>query len=355
VRLFWLQACCAVAEGADIPVLRTVPESSSSPRCAPDVCVAAVLGDALHRVAVLGGRDGMPRSLGSVYGGSVTRFLGGGLRGIVSRVIDTRGLRSFSNGVAVSVDGSTLLVSDHLGGSHAIHELSVADGARLRVIGARGDGPLQFNAPAQVYIADDGFVFVADSRNNRVQVLTPSLDFHAFVGVGVLDRPLGVCADADVVLASEYAAGNPRISVFGRCDGALVRHIGGCGASTFDDHWQRQPEPSLSAPRGVCFTHGHRHVAVADSGRGRVSVFRVVDGEFVHHVGVGVLRSPWGVAVSSFDELVVADRRGHCCLHLFSAAGCLLRSFGRGDVTGVAIRGGVVLAQAHAVSCLVFE
>jgi hypothetical protein len=40
-------------------------------------------------VAVLGGREGMSRSLGSVYGGSVTRFLGGGLRGEESRVIMT--------------------------------------------------------------------------------------------------------------------------------------------------------------------------------------------------------------------------------------------------------------------------
>ncbi len=80
-----------------------VPDTSS--RCPPDVYVGAVLGDALRCVAVLGGREGMPRSLGSVYGGSVTRFLGGSLRGVMSRVIDTPGLKSVSNGVAVSRDG----------------------------------------------------------------------------------------------------------------------------------------------------------------------------------------------------------------------------------------------------------
>ncbi len=85
-RLLWLRSCCAVAEGADVPLSHTVPDAS---RCPPDVCVAAVLGDALGRVSVLGGREGMLRSLGSVFGGSVTRFLGGGLRGVVSRVIDT--------------------------------------------------------------------------------------------------------------------------------------------------------------------------------------------------------------------------------------------------------------------------
>jgi hypothetical protein len=44
--------------------------------------------------------------------------------------------------MAVSRDGSTLLVSDWSGGSHAIHVFRVGDGSRLRFIGDRGDGPL---------------------------------------------------------------------------------------------------------------------------------------------------------------------------------------------------------------------
>jgi hypothetical protein len=55
-RLLWLQACCAVAEGANVPLSGTVSFSLPHHACAPGVCVAAVLGDALHRVSVLGGR-----------------------------------------------------------------------------------------------------------------------------------------------------------------------------------------------------------------------------------------------------------------------------------------------------------
>jgi hypothetical protein len=181
VRLLWLRSCCAVAEGADVPLSHGVPDTSS--RCSPGVCVAAVLGDLLRRVAVLGGREGMPRSLGSVYGGSVTRFLGGGLRGVVSRVIATSGVKS-EYGVGVSHDGCTLLASDTRVGSHAIHVFRVADGSPLRIIGGAGDGPLEFRTPRQVYVAPDDYVFVADAENDRVQVLTPTLDFHCFVGAG---------------------------------------------------------------------------------------------------------------------------------------------------------------------------
>jgi hypothetical protein len=50
--------------------------------------VCAVLGGALRRVAVLAGREGMSRSIGSVHGGSVTRFLGGSYRGVVRGALD---------------------------------------------------------------------------------------------------------------------------------------------------------------------------------------------------------------------------------------------------------------------------
>jgi DNA-binding beta-propeller fold protein YncE len=313
--------------------------------------VGAVLGDALRRVAVLGGREGMPRSLGSVHGGCVTRFLGGSLRGVVSRVIPTPGVKSLINGVAVSVDGSTLLVST-TGGSetwgihrncHAIHEFSTADGSRRRIVGCWGTRRLQFRHPRQVYIAPDDFVFVADSYNNRVQVLTPSLDFHAFVGVGDLLHPSGVCANADVVVVSEFAA--HRIAVFNRCDGALLRRFG-C---------DRSGDGARFWPQGLCLMSDDRHIAAADSDNHRVSVFSV-DGEFVRHVGVGVLSRPFGVACSPFDELVVADC-GNKRVTVFSASGVVVRTMGHGDFTGVAIRPGhcVVFAQDYGKQCVVFE
>ncbi len=328
-----------MAEGADVPQSRTVPRASS--RCCPGVCVAAVLGDALRRVAVVGGREGMPRSLGSVYGGCVTRFLGGGCRGVVSRVIDTPGVKSFNNGVAVSRDGSTLLVSDWDGGSNAIHVFRVSDGARLRVIGGAGDGPLQFKNPRQVWVASDGFVFVADLGNDRVQVLTPRLDFHTFVGVGQLEGPVGVCASDDVVTASE--AGAHRISVFNRCDGALLRRFGCQGGG----------DGQLYYPQGLCLMSGHSHVAVADYSNHRACVFSV-EGEFVRHVGVGKLTFPAGVACSAVDELVVADASNSRVV-VFSTSGDVVKTMAGGDSPGVAVNGGTIFAQNYSArKCEVF-
>jgi DNA-binding beta-propeller fold protein YncE len=306
--------------------------------------VGAVLGDALRRVAVLGGREGMPRSLGSVYGGSVTRFLGGSCRGVASRVIATAGLKPWSNGVAVSRDGSTLLVSDNDGGSHAIHAFCVADGSRLRIIGGAGDGSLQFREPRQVWVASDDFMFVADCRNKRVQVLTPRLNFHGFVGVGDLSGPAGVCADDDVIVVSEEDV--HRISVFGRCDGALLRRFGSHGRGDGQLNW----------PYGLCFMSGHRHVAVADNINHRVSVFSV-EGEFVRHVGVGKLIYPSGVACSAFDEIVVTNAWNGRIV-VFSASGEMLHTMRGGDFTGFAMHGGTIFAQTRGddsdEKCVVF-
>jgi DNA-binding beta-propeller fold protein YncE len=250
-------------------------------------------------------------------------------------------VKSWSNGVAVSRDGSTLLVSDNDGGSHAVQVFRVADGSRLRVIGGEGVGPLQFKNPYQVWVASDDFVFVAEAGNHRVQVLTPHLDFHAFVGVGQLRGPAGVCADDDVVMVSEFDA--HRIGVFNRCDGALLRRFGSQGNA----------DGRLCSPKGLCFMSGHRHVAVADHYNHRVSVFSV-GGEFIRNVGVTKLKYPTGVACSAFDELVVGDTENTRVV-VFSAAGELLMSMGGGVFTGVALHDGTIFAQHYGEEkCVLF-
>jgi DNA-binding beta-propeller fold protein YncE len=316
-----------------VPLSATVPDASS--RCPPAVCVSVVLRDALRRVALLGGRDGMARSLGSLHAGAVTRFLStaGSLRGVVSRVIPTARVHPLNGGFAVSRDGSTLLVAGSMDGTNAIHVFRVADGKRLRVVGKTGRGPLEFNHPMQVYIAPDDFVFVADFDNERVQVLTPTLDFHGFVGEGKLRTPEGVCANGDVVVVAESRV--HRICVFNRADGALLRRFGGPGTRS----------GALYLPGPLCFTHRGQHVAVTEFSitASRVSVF-TVDGNFIRHVGVGVLKHPRGVACAVGDELVVADGDNRRVV-VFGAAGEVLATMRGSCYGGVAVHDGAVFAH----------
>jgi DNA-binding beta-propeller fold protein YncE len=170
----------------------------------------------------------------------------------VSRVIATPGVTSLCNGVAVSRDGRTLLLCNARVGDGAtgVHAFSVEDGCLVRVIGGG------VTVPAQVCIAPDGFVFVAECSNDRVQVLTPDTTSHGFVGEGTVRHPTGVCANADVVVVFE-AAGH-RMCVFRRDDRSVVTR-----------------SDSVDEPVGACFVCSGSRVAVADCRGGCVSVFFV--------------------------------------------------------------------------------
>jgi hypothetical protein len=107
-------------------------------------------------------------------------------------------------------------------------------------------------------------------------------------------------------------------------------------------------------PDGICLLSGDCHVAVSDADNNRASVF-TIDGEFIRHVGVGVLHSPHGVMASAFDELVVADPDNRC-LRVFSSAGDLLATVGEGRFTSVAVHGSTVFAASDsAPTVTVFE
>ena len=321
-----LRALCAVGEGAGV-------YSAGASTAAQ--CVAAVLGDALRRLTTLGGCKGMPRSLNSIFASRVVRFVGG-LR-CTARRIPTPGLCSLDNGLAVTRDGSTLMVSDTNGASQALHTFCVKTGAHLRTIGGVGDGPLQFRRPGQLWIAPDDFVFVADFGNDRLQILTPrGFDFHGFFGVEQLYRPLGVSGDNDHIVVVECFARH--LVVFRRSDGALLRRFGCEGSSDGQLMW----------PSAVCVMNRSSQIAVADVWNHRVSVFSV-DGKFVRTIGVGTLRAPFGVACSaSGDEIVVADTSNNRVV-VFSASGELLctiehEAITRARLRGVAMHGGALFA-----------
>jgi hypothetical protein len=306
--------------------------------------VAVVLGDALRRISVLGGRVGVHRSLGSVLGGSVSRFLRCGIAPRPRRRIACPGVSSNCNGVAVAVDGAVLLVSDSVAGTDSVHMYSVADGAPLGVVGGRGTGACEFCAPCQITVALDGSVFIADTGNDRVQELAPDLTFRRFIGVGELSTPRGACASATLVVVSEGLACD--VAVFRRADGGLLRRFGRKGSGP----------GQLMFPCAVSFLPCERLVAVADSYNNRVSVFSV-HGIWLCNIGVGVLKLPAGVACSSDGEMLVGDV-GNVCMRLFNYSGTLVQTVGYGCFTGVAIFGNDVYAQDAAIEsleCAVFR
>ena len=110
----------------------------------------------------------------------------------------------------------------------------------------------------------------------------------------------------------------------------------------------------LSYPRGLCLMSDGRHVAVADTENGRVSIFSV-DGEFIRHVGVGVLRGPRSIACSTVDELVVVADSDNSRVAVFSASRDLIATspVDRACV-GVVVYGSTMFALSGRSQCVVF-
>jgi hypothetical protein len=254
------------------------------------------------------------------------------------------------NGIAVSGrgDDARLLVSD--GGnyctSHAISVFSLADGALVHTVGGpdAGSGMCQFHDPCQLCVATDGFVFVADRGNNRIQVLTPELTFSAFVGSGRLKCPRGVAASDAVVVASEW--GSHCVSLFSRADYSLLRTFGSFGS---------RPDQFIN-PGAVCFVDGGTRIAVTGFSNKRVSVYNV-DGSLDRLLTAeGVLSHPVGIACTDANELIVADSTNRS-VYVLDDVGAITRTLDVGDecVGVVVVAPATVLVQCATQRCLVYN
>jgi hypothetical protein len=141
------------------------------------------------------------------------------------------------------------------------------------------------------------------------------------------------------------------------CDGGAVRnrgrHVRSVALScNWDGASVGSGDGELNTPCGLCFIDDDRHVAIADNGNQRVSVFSV-NGQFIRHVGVGVLEEPSNIACSTVDELVVADS-DNSRIAVFSASGDLIATLPLDRVcVGVAVHGSTVFARLRAKRCVV--
>ena len=174
----------------------------------------------------------------------------------------------------------------------------------VKTWGGKGSGPGQFHDPIGIAVSDSE-VFVADSRNGRIQVFDFDGNFKRQFGtpgggIGQLGRPMNLTIAGGEIYVPEYF--NDRVQVFG-LDGTPSRIIGRAGDGPGE----------FSATSGVAAA-STGDLFVADFYNQRVQHLKP-DGIFVRQwgitgtkgIGAGAFNYPTDVALARDGRLYVAD------------------------------------------------
>lgn len=193
--------------------------------------------------------------------------------------------------------------------------------------GASGAGEGYFNRPADVAVAPNGDLWVADSNNNRIQKFSPSGGYLGKFGVkgsfaSLFNRPSAVAFDRE---GSFWVAdtGNNRIQKFSG-QGAYQMKVGALGSGN----------GAFSSPEGIAVGPEGK-IWVADTKNHRLQVFDT-KGTFLQAIGVGgsgpgQFAEPAGLDFGSNGNVYVADA-GNNRIQELTPEGVFVREFGSAGV-----------------------
>ncbi len=208
-------------------------------------------------------------------------------------------------GVAIGPDGNVYVVESASDRTRV--SVWTPLGRYVRAFGDNGSGPGQLSSPGQVAVDGAGFVYVADSANNRVEKFTPGGQFAAsigqggglFVGLDQLSTPKGVAVAPDgTIYASDELY--RRVQHY-TADGAFLGSFGSQGGG----------DGQFEAPAGVAA--GPDGVHVADRSLSSIQRFSAA-GAFLGRVGsgpgagAGQLSHPSYLALDCRSTVYVSDR-----------------------------------------------
>ena len=177
--------------------------------------------------------------------------------------------------------------------------------------GKVGNGDNELNAAGMAIEEDNKLIFIADCGNSRVQIVSFEGQFMTRFGQDTLKKPWGITVTNEHVFITDI--GLHALLQFGRKSYELISRTGTKGSE----------DGQFNYPLGLCIDY-NGEVLVADSDNNRVSVFSkgLI---FISNFGIGELKDPRDVKLTTDSVLVVLDRSSKC-VHFYSKNGHLLRS-----------------------------
>ena len=235
------------------------------------------------------------------------------------RTVEAYGGKRFNKPCGLALGpNDEIVVSDR--GSHQLIVFD-SDLKFSHVIGHKGSGNGEFSWPSGLYIDADGYIYVADRKNNRVQKIR--LEDGRFVSkIGKKGTGNGEFKEPRAVALSKrdhlYVADgfNHRVQVFR--DEKFIFSFGrpGNGPCEFD------------VPASIAFNKSEDVIFVSDNGNHRVQVF-TVHGEYLQVFGDSSLphdiKLPHGIYRSE-DGHILISCSGHNDILVFKEDGSFVRT-----------------------------
>jgi len=316
--------------------------------------------------------------------GNVVSYSPSGVEGATfSCVLEGRNYISQANGISVDHRGDIYLTE---GIKHSIKKINRYEDVLIS-FGSQGEGRGQFNDASGVFADQGEKIYVADSKNKRVQILritgskkdsivpvTKSpliLDFESRISVkeGIVDlislsgRGLYALSDSTheilfknnknkVIGVEGNALGEFRkpkaihVSLDGRIFVAdtgnnRVQIFSADGSNEYAFGKRGNRDGQFSGPQGISVDSTGK-IYVADTQNNRIQIFNH-DGIFLNAFGHSMesnkevsadLRRPTAIAISMQDEIYVLDQ-GNTRVQVFAPDGMLIRTIGeKGNLPG---------------------
>jgi sugar lactone lactonase YvrE len=189
--------------------------------------------------------------------------------------------------------------------------------------GTQGGADGQFQQVTNQAINSSGYIYVADSKNHRVQIFHPNGTFLGKFGSfgtadGLFDTPEGIAVNgSDYIYVSDSK--NHRVQIFS-LDGTFLGKFGTYGTGVGQFNW----------PSGLA-VNSSGYVYVTDRFNHRVQIFSP-NGMFVRSFGSsgtgdGQFIEEQIIAINSTGDVYVADTHNHR-IQVFSQTGVFLTKFG---------------------------
>lgn len=172
-------------------------------------------------------------------------------------------------GIAVNEKTAELLVVDTI--NSQVIRYNLDDYKYKGTIGRGGSNTGMFHYPVDIFVSRDGYIYISDSLNFRIQVFSPEGNFLKSFGKagdtpGYFTRPKGVAVDSDGNIYVVDALFD-NVQIFDK-DGKLLMAFGGPGYH-YGEFW---------LPSGI-FIDTNDRIYVSDSYNKRIQVFQYMEKE----------------------------------------------------------------------------